>query len=750
MSNKKAKMQRIEQKKETPYLDPRLPLFVIIGAFVVWVYFVLSNYWANYSFAPFAIMEKVFSLNEFPNAVSSQVIDTWINHFVNLVFIAVFWFSAFGWGSLLLNKQEYKLELNLFRIGFGIAVTIAFIFVIGLSGFLYAQPVVVFLIIGLILGINKISKNRNEVPVNFLSKFTFNEKIILISLLYPFFLGLSGALSPETFYDSAVYHLGVPQAWINSHRMHVIPSIHMSFYPCNIEVLYTIGLLLRDEMAAKLIHFSFGLFNFVIVFVMLNKYFNRSVAWLGSVIFWTTPFALLVSSKTAIEMGIGFFEVLAFFAFLNWMNSGSAPSVAGSVNNAALKGPDTSHIESEFSSGGNKEKKWLIISAVFSGLGMGSKYISLYASTALVILLIFFRLYRDKAAYKEVFKEVMIFVGVASVVLSPLLIRNYIWVNNPVFPMLWQQLGDIKMRSLGYLQDPPRRPFTLKNILMLPWTYTMGKNILEPYCGPIYLLLLPFFFLFKRKNKQVDFFIAYSLIYYFIWQYLQAHIRLFLPALTVVSGVFAYWIWYLPSNLLRKTVIWIVVILTFGNVQLTSMLQKYSENPLGAFLGLVSKNEQLSKGKGIGSYVSPNYAAIDWVNNNLPEDSYILFIGETRGIYCKRKFLTHTVSEFVPIVELVKTCKNEDEVYNKLKEQGFTNILINVREVYRLKGYNLYYWNGDEWERFNLFWNKYMKEVFNADWVFVYQLQPYNKDDRTRQIPHNYLAEIYLSKNMKQ
>jgi 4-amino-4-deoxy-L-arabinose transferase-like glycosyltransferase len=642
------------------------------------------------------------------------IIDTWVNHLINLVFIFLFWISVFGWGSLFLKKQENKLEINLFRIGFGAAVVIAFTLIIGFAGYLYPLPIIVFLTIGLAMGLNLISKNWQEISLNYIHGFNLKEKVFLIALIYPFSVALIGALSPETFYDSTVYHLGVPQAWINSHKIYPLNRMLMSFYPFNVQMLYTIGLMLRDEMAAKLIHLSFGVFNFVIVFVMLNKYFSRSVAWLGSVIFFTTPFVPVIAAKTAIEMGIAFFEVLAFFAFMNWIN--------------------------------NKEKKWLIISAVFSGLGMGSKYISLYAAASLVFTLIFIRLIRDKASIKDVIKETAIFVAIASLVVSPWLIRNYIWAKNPIFPFLWEKMGNIKLTSLEYFSDPPRRPFTIKNILMLPWDFATNAKIQEAYCGPVYLIFLPLLFLFKRKNRQIDPFIVYSLIYYFIWQYTQAYFRMLVPALTVISGVFAYFIWNVPSSFIKKTAVWIVVIMALGNIQLASTLQKYSENPLGVSLGLVSRAEHLSKGKGVGSYVSPDYNAINWINENLPKDSYVLLLGDIRGLYLKRRFLTHSVSDYPPIVEIVRNSKNEDEVYEKLKNLGITHVMLNAREAFRLKSYSIYSWKADEWQRFSLFWNKYVNELYNADWVFVYELKQFKADDIPHKIPHNFLAEIYLAK----
>ena len=698
-------------------LTARLPLIAVIAVLIAWTIFVLQHYLQAYPFAPFQTFSAVFSIAEYPPAPWDQIFSVWLGHLTDIIFVILFFISLFGWGSIIDRKSEYNVENNLFRFIFGIAIACAFLFTIGLLGVIYKLPIAIFIFIGLIFGFKFIAACWLDLKQLILN---FKEKSYIAGLGIPVVLVLIGALSPETFYDSAVYHLGVPQMWINSHKLITQNSLLMTFYPSNVELLYTIGLMFRNSMAAKLMHSFLSLVTVILLFTMLQKYFSRRVAWIGALVFYCTPYVMVVSEKTNIEMALCLFETAAFFAIVNYLN--------------------------------NKEMKWLLISAVSSGLGMGAKYISVYSGFAIFAIIIIFRLFVHKEQVKIVLKEAFIYIFVASIVVSPWLIRNYIAIKNPFFPILYQYIGDLKLRGLGFFTDPGPRPLSLRNMIMLPWDFAMGKfngrPIQEPFCGPVFLLFLPLFLLYKKHNKQINPFIVYSAIYVLIWPNFNAHFRLFVPALAVVSSVYAYWIGNITLAFVRKSLVILLIFASIGNIQLAATLQKYSENPYATTLGLVTAEQHLTNGNKAGSYVSPNYASVLWVNSNLPKDACILFLGETRGLFYERRFIINNVVDYIPIVEFTKASKNEDELADKLRKEGITHILLNAREVYRLKSYNIYYFNNDEWLIYQKFVSKYVKELYSKDWVFVYEILGAEEANKPHLPPHDYLSEIYLTKKI--
>ncbi|MCI0455720.1 MAG: glycosyltransferase family 39 protein [Gemmataceae bacterium] len=66
------------------------------------------------------------------------------------------------------------------------------------------------------------------------------------------FSGLSWALAPDFQFDSMHYHLGVPQQYVERHAIVEVPETWAS-YTCHLgDMLYTLGLLLKNQYLAKL------------------------------------------------------------------------------------------------------------------------------------------------------------------------------------------------------------------------------------------------------------------------------------------------------------------------------------------------------------------------------------------------------------------------------------------------------------------------------------------------------------------
>jgi len=94
------------------------------------------------------------------------------------------------------------------------------------------------------------------------------------------------------------------------------------------------------------------------------------------------------------------------------------------------------------------------------------------------------------------------------------------------------------------------------------------------------------------------------------------------------------------------------------------------------------------------------------------EKNKILFLGETRGLFCEIPYLTHGVLEYSPLIKMLEKVENEDELYEEFKKQGITHILLNLPEAKRLAGYDNFYFEPQQFEIWLKFWDKYVEEVY--------------------------------------
>jgi len=704
-SKNEKKRNSITFTRQSNEFCPIIPYPLIIVFFIYWVYVLIRHYYRVYPLR-LGQLNWVLSISRsLPQSINPFA--TTGNHLLRLIYLLFIILAGFGLGSSIMKKTKlfssFDLEGFVFSLGLGLGGISLCLFAAGILGIFYRPIVLIFLSIFAFIGCLRLREVKFRVE-----KKSFLELFLVFILFVFIFSNFVASLVPETFYDSLVYHLGVPLHWIQNHKIFSIPSLHMSYYPLNIELLYGIGLLLKDEIVASMIHFLLGILLMLMIYTFCQKYFNRRIALFASTVFYTIPLVALLTSKTAIEVGLGIYEFLAVFSFVNWASE--------------------------------NKKEWFYLSGVFSGIALGSKYICGFCAVSLMFAIFFKCLFFDKEKFGRSLRRVIVFGLISFLFASPWYIRNLISTGNPVYPFLSDKIGFLKPRAWA-LSDPVPYPFSLKSFLLLPWKSTMGQ-LQESYSGPIFLLLLPLFLIYRRVSKPMKLLWLYFLPYLLLWVVVgRAYLRYFIPTLSILSVISAYYLFEIRENLLLKRGLMLICCLMFiTNLEFSLSMQKVNRDPWGVALGLQTKEDYLGKQR--PSYPCPYYGTINWANHNLPKEAKILFIGECRGYYSKRKFVHFAVGDFVPLIEFIKESKNTEDFYSRLNREGITHFLVNLKEAIRLKGYNIFYWDKEELEIFSNFWDKYIKQLYAEDGVYLYEVLSIEEAEKLHQAPINFIREL--------
>jgi hypothetical protein len=356
-------------------------------------------------------------------------------------------------------------------------------------------------------------------------------------------------------------------------------------------------------------------------------------------------------------------------------------------------------------------------------------------------------------------------------------VRNYINKGNPFFPFSYKGgksvYLEIKTNKLP-ISDPPDFALTASNVMALPWTMTMneplslgskklGVIVQESMPGPIFLLLLPLVLLFINKvPRPLRILQIYAAAGLLLWVVLgKAYLRYCIPCLPFVGLIVGSLIFESQiSRFFKQAVAFVIVLMGLGNTLSTMAMQKSMRDPVNLMLGLQSRDEFISTQR--PGYPCPYYPALSWANTHLPSDAKILFLGESRGYFSQRKFIVYGVGEKNPLVEMCSRSKNADELYQKLRGEGVTHILLNMPEARRLATYEIFYFEPEQLALFNEFWKKYVKEVYKGigdiaipergvismrqqvpDWWQQYSSEPRNfvylyelMSDKDANIPH--------------
>ena len=89
----------------------------------------------------------------------------------------------------------------------------------------------------------------------------------------PACFALIGALAPEVEYDALWYHLELVKRYLADGTLLDFPCQYVSHYPMGAELMFGYGFGLADQVAAKLVHFGFG-----VLFVLATYRLGTQVA----------------------------------------------------------------------------------------------------------------------------------------------------------------------------------------------------------------------------------------------------------------------------------------------------------------------------------------------------------------------------------------------------------------------------------------------------------------------------------------
>ncbi|MGD9305030.1 MAG: glycosyltransferase family 39 protein [Desulfobacterales bacterium] len=502
------------------------------------------------------------------------------------------------------------------------------------------------------------------------------------------------ACVPPVSRDALTHHLAVPKLYLEHGGMYEIPALVFSYYPMNLNLLYMISLYFGNDIIPKIIHLTFALFTAWLIFSFLKRRCDMAYAMIGVLFFLSLPIIVKLSITAYVDLGLVFFSTAALLSLFKWM-------------------------ENSF------KLKYLIISAIWCGLALGTKYNGLVLLFLFVLFvpLIYSRKMGPNAALKQTVDRqkkydifgkacgyATVYMIIALVMFSPWATRNYIWINNPIYPLYdnWFNADNARSRLdpdtdlQHHVRETSRyvnqftNPFVTRKvifkesvwqILMIPLrVFFQGKDDDPKYfdgrLNP-YLLLLPFFAFFPKnkdnakyqaeKKMLLGFSVLFLLIVFFQRDLRIRYIAPIIPPLVILSTfglrnlihTFALknpW----PAGRIRTgfVAVGIAVLICMNIIYIWGQF-KFVQ-PISYISGKVGRDTYIEKYR-------PEYATIRFANQYLPEDAklFCLFLGD-RGYYSDREmFFGDTVFS-----QIVKRANSAERLWLEFHKNDLTHLLI--------------------------------------------------------------------------
>lgn len=469
---------------------------------------------------------------------------------------------------------------------------------------------------------------------------------------------------PPVSRDALTHHLAVPKLYLKHGGMHEIKDLDFSYYPMNLDLLYMIPLWLGNDIAPKMIHFTFAFFTMVLIYSYLRSRLNQTYALIGALFFLSLPVVVKLSITVYVDLGLVFFSTVAIFFLLKWKE-----------NTARIS--------------------YLIACGVFCGLALGTKYNGLITFFILTLIIPIASIHdrgNDNFAQVRAVGHGFIFALVALIVFSPWMIRNYLWTANPLYPLFdgWFNPAAKQASTAAWNHFDVRRWVYGESwweIMMIPLRiFFQGQDgdprYFDGRLNPLLILLLPLAFLSFSKNspairREKWILLVFSILFlFFVFFQTDMRVRWIAPIIPPMIILMVFGLrecvciaHSFHSMILKRVAFFIIffVVAAFGGMNVVYLGQQFDKvQPFQYLTGEIGRDRYIQKHR-------PEYAVIRFGNDHLPKESkiYCLFLGSRR--YYSDNDLLFDNDMFV---QAVKDTATAAEMTSFFKNKGIPYLMV--------------------------------------------------------------------------
>jgi hypothetical protein len=475
------------------------------------------------------------------------------------------------------------------------------------------------------------------------------------------------AWAPPHQYDSLVYHLALPAAYLRSGGLTTAGVPVYAHFPQNGEMLFTLALALRSDLLAQLFMWLATALSVAWLWTMAGAEIPVAARLLAALLLATHTGVMLLASTTYVEPLVMLWTTAAVLLFWRWRREGGAAP-----------------------------RSWLALSAIFAGLALGAKYTAGLTAGGLGLILLKDWLTGPPAARRARVKDLALFSAVVTLVFSPWLVKNALSVGNPVFPFFYDWFP---ATAAGWPAEGARRYFAVlteyghggawvKALLELPvqllgnsLRFGGGMDVLGDMGWEVLFWALPLaaWAAWQRRNRTARWLFAFCVLYLAGWFATGVVLRfltVLAPLLCLLAAFGLHALWSRLGVWGRSLLAAGVGILAATHV----LVFLYAHAVFGSgrvLSGLETREEFLSRRLDY-------YPCAVWARERLGRNDRILIVGEQRAYYWEQDNLATTVNAPNRWRDWADASASPRDFAAKLKGEGFTRVAVMPKEARRL------------------------------------------------------------------
>lgn len=504
-----------------------------------------------------------------------------------------------------------------------------------------------------------------------------------LALLFPLFY----AALPPSFFDTLVYHLGIPNLYIQNGGFCATPQ----FLYANTSVYYEISLLpsvFAGDMVPRFFHLIVGIVLTAALVRFARDFLGIRKQGLLTILFVTMPLSAFLFTTVKNDLPGALFILLGIRLLL----------------------------EKRFAGAG-----------IFLGFAVGIKY---FNALPIAIFLILFIISRREFPIKKYFFFALTFLTA----LLPMLAKNLLYAGNPVFPFLYSLFPATywdESRARMMARDVGRICRSLKDFIYLPYNLSFKEFGSGGRVGIQFLVFLPFIILFRKGvsspagketgqtvptpqagtwGKDHSLLFLFTIITIFAGCGLTGSIRFFYLPFLLLCG-FVLWVYEQKPGLWLNVLL--VIVLLLNSASSVSLLN-YLYKPHLLYTQKMERDEYIAM-------TFPAYPAFKFLDSHTPPGSTVLIVGETRHYYLHRPYRVSSAIDYSILKPYLEKADNYLDWIMRLRADGIAYILVNFPEFNRLnKQYDRL---PESYQHMALAFFKQLKPVFQERGVVVYRIR---------------------------
>jgi hypothetical protein len=576
----------------------------------------------------------------FDNSIFSSIFEAIKDLLIALSIIAL----AGGMGKRVLGEFHSNRIANLIlQAAFGLGIASLLLLGLGLLGLFQTWFFISFLLISILvfwksirdwlLAWKAVSKEFRES-----SRLPRILAIICISLLL---MQLLESLAPPFHFDALVYHLSLPEAFLDAGRFVFTAENPYWGMPLSSELLYTWVMALGRSQTAAVLGWGIGVLALIGV-IGLGKNISPRAGWVAAA-------ALLAGETISSSLG---------WAYADW---GAALQGIGMLIALDAWRQDDSQ--------GN-----LMVAGLMAGFGFGFKY------TAAILIPAGWAFVIHSHKRTRFLPSLTTFTVSAGFICLLWFIKNVLFTSSPLYPFIGNPEWVDPMRTAFFRGTVS--PWPILTIALTPFAATLlgveGAPGFSASIGPL-LIGLSVGVLLVRNSKRsfihgVGLFV---LVGWCVWacatlsNSFLGQSRLYyalFPAWGLLAGAgFEGFAQIKVSNIRFERIVGVLVVVSLSFSAFTNLQDRLRKRPLPVIVGIEEEASYLTRA--LGAY----YPAMQAIHN-LPEDSAVLNLWEPRGFYCRPRCRADT---WIDRWYLDRQRYGEvEKILHQWQVDGFTHVLL--------------------------------------------------------------------------